>query len=122
MRPDEARVLIALLPEELRDRADMVRRVTNRHSACERCRPASETMALALTAAQYDDLRVARDLLDDAEHLVAGHRHGNPAAKVDRNLLAGVHGEIRGYVLEDFRGLGRRRQMEHGRLEGLPQS
>ena len=75
----------------------MVRRFTNRHSSCERCRPASETIALALTAAQYDDLRVARDLLDDAEHLVASHCHGNPAAKGDRNLLAGVHGEIRGY-------------------------
>jgi hypothetical protein len=96
MRPDEARVLIALLPEELRDRADLVRRHTYRHGGCDPCRAAGEAMVLCLTAAQYDDLVVAEDLLGNAEHLVASHAHGDEVTS-DRNLLAGLHGEVRGY-------------------------
>jgi ribonuclease HI len=97
MRPDEARVLIALLPEELRDRADTVRRHTYRHGGCDRCRAAGEAMVLSLTAVHYDDLPMAEDLLDRAEHLVGGHSHGDAEPRTDRNLLAGLHGEVRGY-------------------------
>jgi hypothetical protein len=97
MRPDEARVLIALLPEELRDRADAVRRHMHRHSTCDPCRPAGEAMVLALTAARYDHFVVAEGLLDSAERLVASHSHGDTMAKGDRNLLAGLHGEVRRY-------------------------
>lgn len=97
MRPDQARVLIALLPEELRDRADVVRRHAYRNNACDRCQPAGETLVLALTAAQYDDLAVAQELLDRAERLIGNHGHGGPALKPDRNLLVGLHGEVRGY-------------------------
>jgi hypothetical protein len=97
MRPDEARVLIALLPEELRDRADAVRRHMYRHSTCDPCRPAGEAMVLALTAARYDHFVVAEGLLDSAERLVASHSHGDTTAKGDRNLLAGLHGEVRRY-------------------------
>jgi ribonuclease HI len=97
MRPDEARVLIALLPAEWRDRADVVRRQTYRHGGCDRCHAAAEAMVLSLTAVRYDDLTVAKDLLDSAEQLLAGHSHGEGGAKSDRNLLAGLHGEVRGY-------------------------
>jgi hypothetical protein len=98
MRPDEARVLITLLPEGLRERADRLRRHAFRHGPCERCRDAREAVTLALTAAQYDDFTVAADLLDGAEHLVAGHVHTEPGARTDRSLLAGLHGQVRGYV------------------------
>ncbi len=97
MRPDEARVLIAFLPEELRDRADSVRRSAYRHSSCEPCRSAGELLALSLTAAQYDDLPVASNLLSDAEELFAGHTHGDSPARHDRSLLAGLHGLVPGY-------------------------
>jgi ribonuclease HI len=97
MRPDEARVLIAFLPEELRDQADALRRNTYRQSSCELCRKASELVALGLTAAQYDDIPVARNLLLDAESSLAGHSHGDALPRADRSLLAGLHGEVNGY-------------------------
>lgn len=97
MRPDEARVLIALLPEELRDRADTVRRNTYRHGGCDSCRAAAQALALSLMAVQYDDLPVAENLLHHAEQLLGGHSHGETEPKGDRNLLAGLHGEVRGY-------------------------
>jgi len=94
MRPDEARVLIALLPEGLRDRAEVLRRGASR--PCDRCRRAAEAVTLALTAAQYDDFAVAGTLLGGAERL-ADHAHDEPAAKPERNLLAGLHGQVRGH-------------------------
>jgi ribonuclease HI len=97
MRPDEARVLIAFLPEELRDRADSVRRNTYRHSACDPCRTAGELIVLCLTAAQYDDIPVASNLLNDAENAVAGHSHSDDLSRHDRSLLAGLHGLVSGY-------------------------
>ncbi|MGR6320076.1 hypothetical protein Q2K19_25480 [Micromonospora soli] len=72
MRPDEFHRALDLLPAPLHDRALALRTyVKPRH--CETCTAVGDAVRLALTAAHYDQLTSAAQLLDTAEQLAIGH-------------------------------------------------
>ncbi|MEH0934257.1 ribonuclease HI [Micromonospora psammae] len=72
MRPDELLHALAQLPPPLHDRALPLRRYA-RATRCEDCQRVGDAVRLALTAAHYDELTSAADLLDTAEGLAAAH-------------------------------------------------
>ncbi|MEV4656813.1 RNase H family protein [Micromonospora sp. NPDC049301] len=72
MRPDEFLRTLALLPPPLHDRALTLRAFT-RPTRCDDCQRIGDAVCLALTAAHYDELTSAGDLLDTAERLAADH-------------------------------------------------
>ncbi|MFE9959160.1 ribonuclease HI [Micromonospora sp. NPDC005299] len=72
MRPDEFLRALHLLPAPLHARALPLRRYVHR-TACADCQRIGDAVTLALTAAKYDELDSAGELLDSAERLAAGH-------------------------------------------------
>ncbi|MGC5021243.1 ribonuclease HI [Micromonospora sp. DT47] len=76
MRPDEFLRALDLLPAPLHDRA-LTLRAYARRTGCDDCQRIGDAVRLALTAAHYDELASAGDLLDTAEKLAATHtQHG----------------------------------------------
>ncbi|MEU4643965.1 hypothetical protein [Micromonospora sp. NPDC023814] len=73
MRPDEFLYALDLLPDPLRDRAVALRAYA-RVTRCEDCQRIGDAVRLALTAAHYDELGSARQLLDVAEQQAARPR------------------------------------------------
>ncbi|MFI6265290.1 ribonuclease HI [Micromonospora sp. NPDC051006] len=74
MRPDEFLRALDLLPTPLHERA-VALRVYARVARCEECQRIGDGVRLALTAAHYDELGSAAQLLDSAEQQAA--RHGS---------------------------------------------
>ncbi|PTA46080.1 hypothetical protein [Micromonospora sp. RP3T] len=72
MRPDEFRQALSLLPAALHDRVLPLHRHVFR-TGCPQCQRIGDTVALALTAAHYERLASAGQLLDHAVRLAAGH-------------------------------------------------
>ncbi|MEV6373608.1 ribonuclease HI [Micromonospora musae] len=72
MRPDEFLRVLDLLPDPLHDRA-LTLRTYVKSRRCETCTAVGDTVRLALTAANYDELREAMRLLDTAEQLATQH-------------------------------------------------
>ncbi|WP_405089341.1 hypothetical protein OG767_16360 [Micromonospora sp. NBC_01392] len=72
MRPDEFRQALSLLPAALHDRVRPLRRHAFR-TGCPQCQRIGDTVALALTAAHYDQLATAGQLLDRTVRLAAEH-------------------------------------------------
>ncbi|MCM0673886.1 hypothetical protein NCC78_04080 [Micromonospora phytophila] len=72
MRPDEFLRALDLLPDPLHDRAAALRAYA-RVTRCEDCQRIGDGVRLALTAAHYDELASAGQLLDSAERQAAGH-------------------------------------------------
>ncbi|MEV0002644.1 hypothetical protein AB0H28_10200 [Micromonospora sp. NPDC050980] len=72
MRPDEFRQALDLFPATLHARVLPLRRHVFR-TGCARCRSIGDTVTLALTAAHYDQLTSAGQLLDNAIRLAADH-------------------------------------------------
>ncbi|MCX4390533.1 hypothetical protein OG777_26910 [Micromonospora peucetia] len=74
MRPDEFLRALDLLPAPLHDRAVALRGYA-RVTGCEDCQRIGDAVRLALTAARYDEIASARQLLDTAGQQAA--RHGS---------------------------------------------
>ncbi|MEU8213755.1 RNase H family protein [Micromonospora sp. NPDC049044] len=72
MRPDEFLRALTQLPPTLHDRVLILRPYT-RTTGCDACRSIGDAVHLALTAAHYDELNSAGELLDTAERLAAEH-------------------------------------------------
>ncbi|MEW2385653.1 hypothetical protein AB0873_26675 [Micromonospora sp. NPDC047707] len=72
MRPDEFLRALDLLPAPLHERAVALRHYA-RPTRCEHCQRIGDAVRLALTAAHWDELDSARQLLDTAEVQAAGH-------------------------------------------------
>ncbi|MEV4522461.1 hypothetical protein [Micromonospora tulbaghiae] len=72
MRPDEFRHALSLLPAPLYDRALPLRRYVFR-TTCPQCQRIGDAVTLALTAAHYDQLASAGQLLDNATRLAEEH-------------------------------------------------
>ncbi|MET8832910.1 RNase H family protein [Micromonospora sp. NPDC004540] len=72
MRPDEFLRALDLLPAPLHARALLLRRYVH-HTTCADCQRIGDAVTLALTAANYDELDSASELLDTAERLAVGH-------------------------------------------------
>ncbi|MFG3604341.1 ribonuclease HI [Micromonospora chersina] len=72
MRPDEFLRALDLLPTPLHARALPLRRYVHR-TTCADCQRIGDAVTLALTAANYDELDSAVELLDTAERLATAH-------------------------------------------------
>jgi ribonuclease HI len=72
VRPDEFLRALDLLPSPLHARALPLRSYVRR-TTCADCQRIGDAVTLALTAANYDELDSARDLLDTAGRLAAVH-------------------------------------------------
>ncbi|MEU4772697.1 RNase H family protein [Micromonospora sp. NPDC023644] len=72
MRPDEFLRALDLLPTPLHERAVALRAYA-RVTRCEDCQRIGDAVRLALTAAHYDELASAGQLLDTAEQQAARH-------------------------------------------------
>ncbi|MEU2613101.1 RNase H family protein [Micromonospora sp. NPDC007271] len=72
MRPDEFHRALERLPAPLHDRALALRNDV-KPRRCESCTAVGDAVRLALTAAHYDELGSAAQLLDTAEQLAARH-------------------------------------------------
>ncbi|MET8087429.1 RNase H family protein [Micromonospora sp. NPDC005237] len=72
MRPDEFLRALTQLPPPLHDRI-LILRPYIRLTRCDDCQRVGDAVHLALTAAHYDELTSAGDLLDTAERLAAEH-------------------------------------------------
>ncbi|MEU8072336.1 MULTISPECIES: RNase H family protein [unclassified Micromonospora] len=72
MRPDEFRHALSLLPAPLYARALPLRRYVFR-TTCPQCQRIGDAVTLALTAAHYDQLASAGQLLDNATRLAEEH-------------------------------------------------
>ncbi|WFE35585.1 RNase H family protein [Micromonospora sp. WMMD975] len=72
MRPDEFRQALNLLPAALHDRVLPLRRYVFRTN-CPQCQRIGDAVTLALTAAHYDQLTSAGQLLDNATRLAEEH-------------------------------------------------
>ncbi|MGW4500679.1 RNase H family protein [Micromonospora sp. NPDC004336] len=83
MRPDEFLRALDLLPDPLRDRAVALRAYA-RVTRCEDCQRIGDAVRLALTAAHYDELDSARQLLDTAEEQAARHEVHRPQPSPER--------------------------------------
>ncbi|MEV7226956.1 RNase H family protein [Polymorphospora sp. NPDC051019] len=86
MRTDQFIAALPLLPEDLRARAEALR--PHRFgSACDPCRRITDSVDLAVTAAHYDEIHSAAQLLADAEQLVdhPGHTATDGCADADRH-------------------------------------
>ncbi|MEV0154257.1 RNase H family protein [Micromonospora sp. NPDC050686] len=79
MRSDEFLHALALLPASLHDRAAALTDYT-RPTRCADCQRIGDAVALALTAARYDELIASTELLDTAGRLAVSHPpHRGPA-------------------------------------------
>ncbi|MEV5766010.1 RNase H family protein [Micromonospora sp. NPDC052213] len=83
MRPDEFLRALDLLPDPLHDRAVALRSYA-RVTRCEDCQRIGDAVRLALTAAHYDELGSARQLLDTAEQQAARHEVHRPQPSFER--------------------------------------
>ncbi|MEH0844953.1 RNase H family protein [Micromonospora sp. CPCC 205711] len=72
MRPDEFLRALSQLPAPLHDRAVALRAHTRR-TGCDDCQRIGDAVNLALSAAHYDELASAAELLHTAEQLAADH-------------------------------------------------
>ncbi|RQW96959.1 hypothetical protein, partial [Micromonospora globispora] len=72
MRPDEFLRALDLLPAPLHDRA-LALRAYVMPRRCEACQAVGDAVRLALTAAHYDELGSAGELLDSAARLAKQH-------------------------------------------------
>ncbi|WP_433260993.1 ribonuclease HI [Micromonospora vinacea] len=72
MRPDEFLRALTQLRPPLHDRVLILRPFT-RATRCDDCQGIGDAVHLALTAAHYDELTSAAELLDTAERLAAAH-------------------------------------------------
>ncbi|WP_165823105.1 ribonuclease HI [Micromonospora globispora] len=72
MRPDEFLRALGLLPAPLHDRA-LALRTYVKPRRCETCQAVGDAVRLALTAAHYDELGSAGELLDTAARLAEQH-------------------------------------------------
>ncbi|MFF0251273.1 ribonuclease HI [Micromonospora zamorensis] len=77
MRPDEFLRALAQLPPPLHDRVLILRPYT-RATRCDDCQGIGDAVHLALTAAHYDELTSADELLGTAERLAAAHAPPRP--------------------------------------------
>ncbi|MFB9236304.1 hypothetical protein ACFFWC_12210 [Plantactinospora siamensis] len=85
MRPDEFLRAAHLLPHELRVRANALRPYL-RAQGCAECERIGDQLSLALTAATYDEMVAAGQLLAAAERRAAAHdgSHDPPTAGLGR--------------------------------------
>ena len=83
MRPDELLRALDLLPEPLHDRARELR-VYLKPRRCDQCRAVGDAVRLALSAAHYDELTSAQQLLDNAEAL-AGRQPARASRQSSRD-------------------------------------